>query len=220
MPASLSPRVLHPSTSRHHRGSGRRGSGRRRPVAAVDTVVAAVLALLLATVMLLGAGGAAVAHDELTGTVPAEGATVAVLPPSVELSFTSVPSGIGAQVEVLDGSGEDWAEGPVQIVDRTATQALRADAPAGEYTVSWRVVSSDSHPIEGVFSFTTQQGSTASLDSVTTAGPAEVQDEPAAGSQTAGVSDFPWSIVLMITALVVIVGVLAFTARKRLGGSR
>lgn len=208
MHASLSPRVLHPSTSRR---------GRRRHT---RTMAASVLSFLLATAMLLGAGGAAVAHDELTGTVPAEGATVAVLPPGVELSFTSVPSGIGAQVEVLDESGEDWAEGPVEIVDRTATQALRADAPAGEYTVSWRVVSSDSHPIEGVFSFTTQQGSTASLDSVSTAGPAEVQDDPVAGSQTAGVSDFPWSIVLMIAALVVIVGVLAFTARKRLGGSR
>ncbi len=208
MPASLSARVLHLSMSRRGR--------RRHP----RTVAASVLSFLLATAMLLGTGAAAVAHDELTGTVPAEGATVEVLPPGVELSFTSVPSGIGAQVEVLDESGEDWAEGPVEIVDRTATQALRADAPAGEYTVSWRVVSSDSHPIEGIFSFTTQQGSAASLDSVSTAGPAEVQDDPVAGSQTAGVSDFPWSIVLMITALVVIVGVLAFTARKRLGGSR
>ncbi|THJ65881.1 copper resistance protein CopC [Arthrobacter echini] len=172
--------------------------------------------MFLALAMLLGAGGAASAHDELTGTDPADGAAVEVLPPSLELSFSNVPSGIGAQIQVLDESGEDWAEGPVEIVDRTATQSLRAGAPAGDYTVSWRVVSSDSHPIEGVFSFTAQQGSTAALDSISTPEPVDVQEDPAEVTPTAGVSDFPWSIVLMIAALVVIVGVLAFSARRRL----
>ncbi len=206
--ASLPLRVLNLSAS----------AGRRRPARALAAHVSTVvMAVVVALAMLLGAGGAASAHDELTGTEPADGASVEVLPPTLELSFTSVPSGIGAQVTVLDDAGEDWAEGPVEIVDRTATQSLRAGAPAGEYTVSWRVVSSDSHPIEGVFSFTAQQGSTAELDSLTTAGPAEVEDDPVTRTQTAGVSDFPWSIVLMIGALVVIVGVLAFTARKRLG---
>ncbi|WP_246021278.1 copper resistance CopC family protein [Arthrobacter echini] len=188
-------------------------SARRRPV---RVLLSCCCAMFLALAMLLGAGGAASAHDELTGTDPADGAAVEVLPPSLELSFSNVPSGIGAQIQVLDESGEDWAEGPVEIVDRTATQSLRAGAPAGDYTVSWRVVSSDSHPIEGVFSFTAQQGSTAALDSISTPEPVDVQEDPAEVTPTAGVSDFPWSIVLMIAALVVIVGVLAFSARRRL----
>ncbi|MFJ6003068.1 copper resistance protein CopC [Arthrobacter sp. NPDC092385] len=188
---------------------------RRRPA---RPGVAVLTAVLLALAMLLGAGGAANAHDALTGTNPAEGAEIEVLPPSLELTFTNVPSGIGAQVQVLDESGADWADGPVGIVDRTATQPLRVGAPAGEYTVNWRVVSSDSHPIEGTFAFTTLQGSTTVPDSVSTAGPVDTQEAPSSETQAAGVSDFPWSIVLMIAALVAIAVALALTARKRLAG--
>ena len=187
---------------------------RRRALAAL------VPAVLLALAVLLGAGGAATAHDELTGSNPAEGAAVAVLPPSLELSFSSVPSGIGAQIQVLDESGADWADGPAEIVDRSATQPLRPGAPAGEYTVNWRVVSADSHPIEGSFAFTTQEGGTTAPDTASTAGPLEVQDDQTEETRQAAVSDFPWSIVLMIAALVAIAVVLAITARKRLGAGR
>ncbi|MHA7210916.1 copper resistance CopC family protein [Arthrobacter sp. MDT1-65] len=192
------------------------GTARRRPLRPVAAIVPAVL---LALAVLLGAGGAANAHDDLSGTAPAEGATVEVLPPSLELTFSNVPSGIGAQVQVLDESGTDWADGPVAIVDRTATQPLRSGAPAGAFTVNWRVVSSDSHPIEGTFAFTAQQGSTTVPDAASTAGPVEAEDITNE-TQTAGVSDFPWSIVLMIAALVAITVALAVTARRRLGAGK
>ncbi len=189
-------------------------STHRRPLRSITAILSAVL---LALAVLLGTGGAADAHDELTGSNPAEGATVEVLPPTLELDFSNVPSGIGAQVQVLDEAGTDWADGPVSIVDRAASQPLRPGAPAGAYTVNWRVVSSDSHPIEGTFAFRTQQGSTTVPDAVSTAGPVDAQDAPDNETQTAGVSDFPWSIVLMIAALVVIAVALAVTARRRLG---
>lgn len=192
-------------------------STRRRPFRPLPAIVPAVLLVLA---VLLGTGGTANAHDELTGSNPAEGATVEVLPPTLELDFSNVPSGIGAQVQVLDEAGTDWADGPVSIVDRSASQPLRSGAPAGSYTVNWRVVSSDSHPIEGTFAFRTQQGSTTVPDAVSTAGPVDAQDAPDNETQAAGVSDFPWSIVLMIGALVVIAVALAVTARRRLGAGR
>lgn len=206
--------LSHPLTAQHP-VTGR--DGKRRTRSAAPALAAAVV---LALLMLLGTGGAANAHDELTGTNPAEGATVEVLPPSLELSFSNVPSGIGAEVQVLDESGADWADGDVQIVDRTATQPVRQGAPAGEYTVNWRVVSSDSHPIEGTFAFTAQQGSTTVPDSATTAGPIDTQEDPAGETPRAGISDFPWSIIVMIAVLVVIAVVLGVTARKRLGSGR
>jgi hypothetical protein len=43
--------------------------------------------------------------------------------------------------------------GPAQLPNHVA-QAVKAGGPAGRYTVTWRVVSSDSHPIEGRFTFT------------------------------------------------------------------
>lgn len=204
-----------PLLSAQHPGTTRGGRGRPAPSGA-----ALVSAVMLALALLLGAGGPADAHDELTGTTPASGATLDVVPPSLELNFSNVPSGIGAQVQVLDASGTDWADGAVQIVDRRATQPLRPGAPAGEYTVNWRVVSSDSHPIEGTFAFTARQGSTTAPDVATTQGPLDVEDAPAAETQAAGVSDFPWSILLMIAALVAIAVALAVTARRRLGAGK
>ncbi|WP_434995713.1 copper resistance CopC family protein [Arthrobacter sp. Ld5] len=192
--------------------------GRRRRAARI--LASLVPAVLLALAAMLGAGGAATAHDELTGSNPAAGAVVDVLPPSLELSFSSVPSGIGAQIQVLDGSGTDWADGPAEIVDRSATQPLRPGAPAGEYTVNWRVVSSDSHPIEGSFGFTTQEGAATVPDTAGTAGPLDVQDDQTNETHQAGVGDFPWSVVFMIAALVAIAVVLAVTARKRLGAGK
>lgn len=189
-------------------------AARRRPASTIGVLLAAVL---LALTALLAGGGAADAHDELVGTEPAADSTVEVLPPSIELTYSNIPSGIGAQVQVLDDAGTDWAEGPVEFVNRTASQAIRTDAPAGEYTVNWRVVSSDSHPIEGTFTLTAQQGSTTAPDTLGTGSAVDAEEPMADAEPTAGVSDFPWSIVVMIGVLVVIVVVLALTARRRLG---
>ena len=53
-----------------------------------------------------------------------------------------------------DTTGTDQADGPVQIIDNQVSQAVKPGAPQGKYTVVWRVVSSDGHPIEGTFGFT------------------------------------------------------------------
>ncbi len=190
------------------------------PGPAAPTLAALLSAVVLTLAMVLGSGGAASAHDELVSSNPAAEATVDVVPPAVELTYSNVPSGIGAQVQVLDEAGTDWADGPVELVNRTATQAVRAEAPAGEYTVNWRVVSSDSHPIEGSFVFTAQGGTAAVPDAATTAGPMDEEDPPSNETQMAGVSDFPWSVVLMIGVLVVIVAGLGITARRRLGARK
>ncbi|MBJ2120745.1 copper resistance protein CopC [Arthrobacter sp. MSA 4-2] len=181
----------------------------------------AVLAPGLILLVLLGlAAGPAAAHDELAGSSPADGATVAAVPGAIELTFSSVPSGLGAQVEVLDAEGKSWSDGPVRITDNTAEQSVRAGAPAGEYTVNWRVVSSDSHPIEGVLTFTAESGTSAAPDSAGTAvpiAPAEAEED---SPQAAGTSDFPWSIAVMAVVLLILAAVLATTARKRLGANR
>jgi hypothetical protein len=42
----------------------------------------------------------------------------------------------------------------VRAVDNTVTQSLEPGAPAGTYTVLWRVTSVDGHPVSGRFTFT------------------------------------------------------------------
>lgn len=203
-----------------HRSAAAPGSPCPRPRSGAATPAALVTAVLLALAVLLGSGGAANAHDELVGTDPAADTTVDALPASMELTFSNVPSGIGAEIQVLDESGTDWADGAVEFMDRTVTQPLRTGGPAGEYTVNWRVVSSDSHPIEGTFTFAARQGTSSAPDSLGTSGPIDAEEPTADETQTAGVSDFPWSIVVMIGVLVVIVAGLGITARKRLGSRK
>jgi hypothetical protein len=104
-----------------------------------------------ASVVLLAAP--AHAHNVLERTVPAAGSGVATVPASVEIEFDRTVLGLGTAVKVTGPDG-DVQSGKASVVDSTVTQPLRAGAPAGEYTVAWRVTSVDGHPISGTFGFT------------------------------------------------------------------
>ncbi|MDQ0118051.1 methionine-rich copper-binding protein CopC [Pseudarthrobacter defluvii] len=113
------------------------------------------LLLPLATAaILLVFSAPAQAHDALESSNPANGSTVSAMPAKVELTFDHTPIAINSIVRVEDAAGTDQADGPVQIVDNQVSQPVKPGAPQGKYTVVWRVVSSDGHPIEGTFTFT------------------------------------------------------------------
>lgn len=204
---------------------------------------AALLAMLLIAFVcaggLLAAGFGATpahAHDAAEATSPSDGEAVASAPEKVTVTFNRNPLGFGAEFSVKDAAGTQWAEGPVQIVDNVASQALRAGAPAGVYTVSWRVASSDSHPIEGTFSFTVGNDSgagttpaatvapsaTGSSEAVPTAGSVPTLGTPAPGAsavpETAVTSSepFPWSIVGFAVVALGLIVALGVMARRRL----
>ncbi|SFO75617.1 hypothetical protein SAMN05660464_0992 [Geodermatophilus dictyosporus] len=136
----------------------------RTPAPARDTALhrpAALLLVLGAALVLLGTGVApAAAHDELVGSVPAAGATVPA-PAQVELQLSAPAQALGTQVLVSGPDGAAVSEGPAALAGSTVVQPLRADLPAGGYTVEWRVTSSDGHPLEGAFSFTVTGPATA-----------------------------------------------------------
>lgn len=207
----------------------------QRPASSHRTLAAVVLTVLA----LLVPVSAASAHDSLVGTSPTDGQTLDVAPEAIELTFTNPPVELGSEVSVADADGTNWADGPVQIVGDTATQPLKPGAPAGEYTVTWRVVSSDSHPIEGVYTFTTTEGAgsegtsespteTASAEASAQAtapgvGPADPLVSPSSDAQPEQEVDqaatvFPTIFVaIMIGVLVLLVIVIAVLARRRLG---
>src|SRR5436305_6146099 len=112
--------------------------------------------LLCAVLVALTGTGSASAHAALIATVPGQGAVVATMPATVSLTFSEAvvvaPSGVrvfgpdGAEVD--DGHATHLGSAPtvgVQVVSDTSQQ--------GTYTVSWRVLSADSHPVAGAFTF-------------------------------------------------------------------
>ncbi|MCP9000890.1 copper resistance protein CopC [Pseudarthrobacter sp. RMG13] len=191
-------------------------------------LLSVVLGSLVLAAALLGFSAPASAHDAAESSSPAQGATVATTPEQVSVTFNKNPLGIGAQISVKDSAGAEWAEGAVQIVDSTATQKLMAGAPAGAYTVAWRVVSSDSHPIEGTFGFTATAAAAGAAPSGTlSAGASPSAVVPTMGTAQPGTvaapapaedtsEPFPWSLVVFAAVAVGLLVAIGILAKRRL----
>lgn len=178
------------------------------------------MALAVVAGTLLGGQVAAQAHDSLEATLPADRSTVEAMPAMVTTTMSNTPAAIGAEIQVLDAVGTNWSQGGVSVLDNVASQPVRGGAPAGKYTVKWRLVSSDSHPIEGQFSFTTKFAAAGSAGAVggAVAGPAQslsvVSEQAAPTTPDSGA--VPWSIYWFIAVLVAVVIAMIVLTRRRM----
>lgn len=190
-----------------------------------------VLGLLTALLTLLGLGIVAVpasAHDTLLSSTPAADSTSQTAPERVVLTFSGPIAELGNEVVVTDPDGVDVHDGDPQASGADLTVALVNDLPSGTYTVTWRAVSSDGHPISGDFTFDLDLP-----DSPADAGPAEPQpdsndpdadattyvtlspeDEPTAtvSENDGGVPNWVWAIVAAV--IVVIAALIVFWVRR------
>ncbi len=100
------------------------------------------------------ASGAASAHAFLEHAVPSVGSTVSGAPAELELSFTQdiVPALSGVKV-ASSGGGAIAAAKPTSGGNTLRLRLGRA-LPPGTYTVTWHVVSVDTHPTSGSYKFT------------------------------------------------------------------
>lgn len=137
------------------------------------------------TLAALGAGLAlalvaapASAHTELTASNPADGATLGTAPAQVVLTFAEAPVALGAQV-VVTGPAGPVSSGTPRIDGLDVVQDVQPSAPAGRYTVEWRMTSDDGHPVSGTLGFTASAAaaggpaSGAAPDASSTPAPAE-----------------------------------------------
>ncbi|MDT9698377.1 copper resistance protein CopC [Streptomyces sp. P17] len=99
----------------------------------------------------------AAAHTELESTKPRTDASLAGLPPRVTLTFSDPMTQKYAKVAVTGADGASAAKGEPQVEGKTVTLPLDTGAPAGRYTVGYRVVSADGHPVAGSYTFTVKQ---------------------------------------------------------------
>ncbi|TMU93662.1 copper resistance protein CopC [Streptomyces sp. DASNCL29] len=122
----------------------------RRLMAICGTLLAALLCALS-----VGANSAS-AHAALTSTDPADGSVVKTAPREVTLNFSEGVLLSGDSVRVLDPKGKRVDTGKTAHVDgksSTAAAGLHSGLPDGTYTVAWKAVSEDSHPVSGAFTF-------------------------------------------------------------------
>ncbi|MFJ9739367.1 copper resistance protein CopC [Streptomyces sp. NPDC101166] len=113
-----------------------------------------VLLLLAVAGALLAAAGPASAHAALTGSDPAQGAVVDKAPTQVSLTFSEQVAMSGTSLRVLDPKGTRVDTGePSNVSGTTYAVRLHPGLPDGTYTVTYQVVSADSHPVAGAYTF-------------------------------------------------------------------
>ncbi|MFG2359234.1 copper resistance protein CopC [Streptomyces sp. NPDC048521] len=106
--------------------------------------------------VLFGAAAPASAHAALRGTDPADGALLRAAPRYLTLTFTESVGLLTDSFRVYDPENHRVRTGPADHApgrSDTARVALPAKPAEGTYTVAWRVVSADSHPVSGALTF-------------------------------------------------------------------
>ncbi|WP_433475217.1 copper resistance CopC family protein [Spirillospora sp. CA-142024] len=156
------------------------------------------------------------AHTTLTSADPAKNSTVAA-PSQIVLTYgdpVRLP-----RVVVTDGSQKQYQAGTARAVDNKVTQAVGGALPNGEYTVGWRVVASDGHPVEGTYKFTVKgsQGGAQSAAPASPASPAPSATKAASAQDSGGSSGWLW-IGLIALALALAGGAIAWFRRS--GGAQ
>ncbi|WP_240696422.1 copper resistance protein CopC [Cellulomonas sp. HD19AZ1] len=164
----------------------------------------AVAVSSFAGLMLLGSSTVASAHDQLIDSVPGGDRRLEQAPVEIRLEFSAEVMDVGAAVVVADATGEDRATGAPVVDGQVVTVPLEPDLPDGGYTVRWRVVSSDGHPITGSIPFGVRDdppSASPTAPSATSSTTADPQG-PQAGAEgsTAASGDGPLRTVLVAAA--------------------
>lgn len=154
------------------------GPARRRPRRrAGHRALLALIAAVLAPLLTLLPAPTASAHNALLSTTPARGAVVTTMPTTVVLHF-DLPSGaLGTGIVVLGPTG-NVAAGAPRLIDDDVRQPINPGSPAGHYTVNWRAISADGHPVQGTFTFTTTQPAPGTPPTRTAAQPLPASVDP------------------------------------------
>ena len=109
------------------------------------------LAIALAVTLL---PAAALAHAMLDHASPRVGSTVATAPKELTLWFTEKLEPAFSTAEVRNAQGAvQSGKAHVDGSDRTELRVPLKTLSSGTYTVSWRVLSVDTHRTQGTFSF-------------------------------------------------------------------
>lgn len=172
---------------------------------------------LLAVLALAGLGLFALAvpasaHNSLVSSNPVNEATLDAGPQTVVLTFDQpVQEGEGLNsVAVTGPDGTQWQGGPAKVDSNVVSAPVRALGPAGIYTVGYRIVSADGHPVSGKVTFTLSKPGTGT--------PAKVSENTTVPGTTEGDSSGV-PIWLWLVGAAVLLGAGLFFA-MRIGGGK
>ena len=123
----------------------------------MNKLAKALTALVLGFATLLPSQAAS-AHAELETSSPEANSVIGSAPEVVSLTFGEKLMVVGAekdanQIQVTNGANDRVDNGDYQVTGEVLTVSLKPDLADDTYKVTYRVVSEDGHPIEGVYEF-------------------------------------------------------------------
>jgi methionine-rich copper-binding protein CopC len=145
---------------------------------------------------------------------PAVSSTTAVVPTQVVLTFNENIQDIGDAVVVTGPDGSRVDDGPPTILDTHATEKLHALVYAGRYTVTYRIVSADGHPVSRTLWFVLTSGK----PSPTKAAQAQPAGPSSTSTPTAGGTGMWLAVGVAVVLAISIALVLASGRRRRARG--
>lgn len=115
-------------------------------------ILLAALAAALATVLGMSAAPAH-AHDHLVSSSPANGETLTQPISEWKLTFSDNIQQMGTELRIEEANGGTVQLGAPEVHGREVVAKLPNGITKGEFRGTWRVVSSDGHPISGQIMF-------------------------------------------------------------------
>ncbi|MDN5894164.1 MAG: copper resistance protein CopC [Nocardioides sp.] len=121
--------------------------------------------------------GPANAHSALIGSTPEEGAVLTTAPGSIELEFNENILNIAPAIVLRDDT-DTVISRKTPTIDRTVVSTpFPAGLADGSYSIVWRVVSEDGHPVQGLIRFAIGHPST----TTPAEGPAKARGDASSG---------------------------------------
>lgn len=136
-------------------------------------------AALVAAVLVVLVPGPAWAHNSLTEAVPGRNATLDRAPAGVELTFLQKVDPAALTITVTDAGDREVPAGAAKADGKTGSIAFDEPPANGVYTVAYRVVSLDGHPVQGSYRFTVADPAAPSAPPSPVATPSALAARPA-----------------------------------------
>jgi copper resistance protein C len=157
------------------------------------------VALFAGAAALLPAG-VAQAHSTLVLANPGANSVVQYQLTRVVLTFNENIIAVGDSVSVTDPSGAVVSQGAAEVFNAQLTEALKPLQYNGVYTVSYRIVSADGHPVSSSYQFT--------LNVAGLPQPTAVPTTSASASANPGATTSSGSTITIIIVVGVVVGIV------------
>ncbi|MER7457957.1 copper resistance protein CopC [Micromonospora sp. NPDC126480] len=188
----------------------------RRP-----TVAGLAAALTVVTLLLVPASPAA-AHNTLKTATPAKDARLTAPPEQITLEFMQKLNPSFTTITLADAAQQKVPTSEPAVTGTKGTITIDQALTNGAYTVAYRVVSADGHPVQGSYRFTVADPTatagpevSAPATSAPAAEPSTTSASPASAARDSG--DGPGAMVLVGGGilLVVMVAAGAVVVRRR-----